>query len=289
MADVDPPLGQEILDVALRQRVLHVHHHDQTDHFWRAVEISERTTHGLKLPQPKTSQKIALTVPPGSCRASHSITAKPPIKYSARKIQAANQSSVPADRNSRAGISAIHSAALMKSACRASGEGGPRQRRLGRTTATARSRSRTSRCCIKPAICAWRCRVNLAARKPISSTSFWRRSVWRGETRLPRLSSALPLPSLFCRFLRNVRAPLGRHPCRSGRAAFLAERLRRQVLAVVRAVVLRLLARRNAHDFDGVADDIGGTLLAFRAGGHFRPIAGYVAANYHRERPTRYE
>src|SRR5208337_110736 len=63
MADVDPALGQEILDVAQRKRVLHVHHHDQTDHFWRAVEISERVTHGLKLPQPKTSQKIALTVP----------------------------------------------------------------------------------------------------------------------------------------------------------------------------------------------------------------------------------
>jgi hypothetical protein len=33
MADVDPALGQEILDIAQRQRVLHVHHHDQTDHF----------------------------------------------------------------------------------------------------------------------------------------------------------------------------------------------------------------------------------------------------------------
>ena len=42
MADVDPALGQEILDVAQRQRVFHVHHHDQTDYFWRAVEISER-------------------------------------------------------------------------------------------------------------------------------------------------------------------------------------------------------------------------------------------------------
>src|SRR5208337_465057 len=41
MADVDPPLGQEILDVPQRQRVPHVHHHDQTDHFWRAVEVSE--------------------------------------------------------------------------------------------------------------------------------------------------------------------------------------------------------------------------------------------------------
>jgi hypothetical protein len=46
MADVDPTLGQEILDAAQRQRVPHVHHHDQTDHFWRTVEISERRTPG---------------------------------------------------------------------------------------------------------------------------------------------------------------------------------------------------------------------------------------------------
>src|SRR5271166_4554358 len=32
MADVDPPLNQEILDVAQRQRIFHVHHHDQTNH-----------------------------------------------------------------------------------------------------------------------------------------------------------------------------------------------------------------------------------------------------------------
>src|ERR1700687_351648 len=63
MSDVDPALGQEILDVAQRQRVLHVHHHDQTDHFWRAVEIPERVSHGLKLRQPNTARKIALTVP----------------------------------------------------------------------------------------------------------------------------------------------------------------------------------------------------------------------------------
>jgi hypothetical protein len=29
-ADVDPALGQQILDVAQRQRISHVHHHDQT-------------------------------------------------------------------------------------------------------------------------------------------------------------------------------------------------------------------------------------------------------------------
>src|SRR5271157_3382332 len=63
MADVDPALGPEILDVAERQRVSHVHHHDKTDDLRRAVEISERVAHGLKLPQPKTVRKIALTMP----------------------------------------------------------------------------------------------------------------------------------------------------------------------------------------------------------------------------------
>src|SRR5271165_5318829 len=70
MADVDPALGQEVFDVAQRQRVFHVHHHDQTDHFWRAVEISERVVHGPKLPQPKTARKIALTTPPRRCSFS---------------------------------------------------------------------------------------------------------------------------------------------------------------------------------------------------------------------------
>ena len=31
VADVDPALGQQILDVAQRQRVSDVHHHDQAD------------------------------------------------------------------------------------------------------------------------------------------------------------------------------------------------------------------------------------------------------------------
>src|SRR5260370_31068887 len=45
MADVDPALGQKILDVAQRQRVFDVHHHDQTDHFLRTTQISERVAH----------------------------------------------------------------------------------------------------------------------------------------------------------------------------------------------------------------------------------------------------
>jgi Oxidoreductase molybdopterin binding domain len=52
VADVDAALGQQILDVAQRQRVSHVHHHDQTDNLWRAVEISERIAHALRLTQP---------------------------------------------------------------------------------------------------------------------------------------------------------------------------------------------------------------------------------------------
>src|ERR1700733_7439947 len=38
MADVDPSLGEEILDIAQRERGFQVDHQDQTDHFWRAVE-----------------------------------------------------------------------------------------------------------------------------------------------------------------------------------------------------------------------------------------------------------
>src|SRR5437667_1800229 len=65
IADVDPALGQEILDVAQRQRESHVHHHDQTDDLWRAVEISERAAHGMKLPRSEAPRALGLTKPSG--------------------------------------------------------------------------------------------------------------------------------------------------------------------------------------------------------------------------------
>ena len=61
VADVDPALGQQILDVAQRQRVSHVHHHDQTDDLWRAVEISERIAHAPKPNTAGTAREFALT------------------------------------------------------------------------------------------------------------------------------------------------------------------------------------------------------------------------------------
>src|SRR4029077_8165058 len=52
VADVDPALGQEIFDVSKRQRVSHVHNHNQTDDLRRAVEITERIAHPPRLTQP---------------------------------------------------------------------------------------------------------------------------------------------------------------------------------------------------------------------------------------------
>ena len=49
VADVDPALGQQILDIAKGQGVPHVHHHDEADDLRRAVEISERVAHDLRL------------------------------------------------------------------------------------------------------------------------------------------------------------------------------------------------------------------------------------------------
>src|SRR6202789_1402614 len=66
MADVDPALGQELLDVAERERISNVHHHDQTDDLRRAVEISERIAHGLKLPRRDALRALCLTTPSGS-------------------------------------------------------------------------------------------------------------------------------------------------------------------------------------------------------------------------------
>ena len=63
MADIDTALGQEILDVAQRQWVSDVHHHDQTDDLWRAVEISERVAHASMLTRPHAGPEFALTEP----------------------------------------------------------------------------------------------------------------------------------------------------------------------------------------------------------------------------------
>src|SRR5262245_18866598 len=52
---------------------------------------------------------------PGSRHANLSVTARPPITNSAKKIQAPGQSSVPADKNSSAPMDTIHNEALMQS------------------------------------------------------------------------------------------------------------------------------------------------------------------------------
>jgi hypothetical protein len=58
MADVDPALGPQILNVAQRQRLPHAHHQDQTDPFRRAVEISERVAHCLALAWPRHRERF---------------------------------------------------------------------------------------------------------------------------------------------------------------------------------------------------------------------------------------
>jgi hypothetical protein len=48
VAQVDPALKQEVLDVPQRQREPHIHHHHQADHLGRGIEVAERTG-GLRL------------------------------------------------------------------------------------------------------------------------------------------------------------------------------------------------------------------------------------------------
>ena len=43
MADVDPTLEQQVLDVPQRQLEPHLHHDHQADHLGRGVEVAERT------------------------------------------------------------------------------------------------------------------------------------------------------------------------------------------------------------------------------------------------------
>jgi hypothetical protein len=51
VADVDPALGQTVIDVAQRERALHVPHCLEADCLRRTVEIAERVADDLNLPQ----------------------------------------------------------------------------------------------------------------------------------------------------------------------------------------------------------------------------------------------
>jgi hypothetical protein len=62
MADVDPALRQEILDIAQRQRVSHIHHHHQANDFWRAVENTGMGCSWLQATTGK-AQEIGLAEP----------------------------------------------------------------------------------------------------------------------------------------------------------------------------------------------------------------------------------
>src|SRR5208337_4456331 len=88
VAEVDPSLGQQILDVAQRQRVSHVHHHEQTDDLWRAVEISERIADGPILRRPKTPRALGLTKPKSRVGPSAPAPIRPTITPATGAAQA---------------------------------------------------------------------------------------------------------------------------------------------------------------------------------------------------------
>ena len=45
MADIDPAFGEQVFNVAQRQRVFDVKHDHEADHLGRTVEIAERVLH----------------------------------------------------------------------------------------------------------------------------------------------------------------------------------------------------------------------------------------------------
>src|SRR4029079_11670229 len=76
------------------------------------------------------------------------------------------------------------------------------------------------------------------------------------------------LPAFGCSGPRYLLAPT---LAKRGGASFAApspQALRSLVLAVVGREVLFLLPGQDAHDLDGVADHVGGALLAFGSLGH---------------------
>src|SRR5665811_556252 len=49
VADIDPPLVEQILDLPQRKRIADVHHHHEADHLGRRVEITEGVLHCRRL------------------------------------------------------------------------------------------------------------------------------------------------------------------------------------------------------------------------------------------------
>src|SRR4029079_1429125 len=72
----------------------------------------------------------------------------------------------------------------------------------------------------------------------------------------------------LCSLPSNLRLAFGAQNLSPRRAAAPSERLRSLVLAVVGAEVLDFLPRGDLGHTDGVADHVGGALLAFRSLGH---------------------
>ena len=67
VADIDPAVGQHILDVSERERVFDVHYHNEPDHFRRTVGIAEGAS------------ASGLPIAAGGCRASCPDRARRPV------------------------------------------------------------------------------------------------------------------------------------------------------------------------------------------------------------------
>src|SRR3984957_13574055 len=144
VADVDPALGQEIFDVSKRQRVSHVHHHDQTDDLRRAVEISERIAHGLKLPRRDALRALCLTTPIalGTARCDPEL---PLLRPGGRDTTTAAPETIRMERSSRRTVSLAFPQSEEKIVDKEHVKGAADRRRALSRTRSARSRA-TRRC-----------------------------------------------------------------------------------------------------------------------------------------------
>ena len=70
MADINSALGQQILDIAKRERILDVQQHRRTDHFGRTVEIAEWIGHQTRLRIRAACRNFSLTMPNADIPAS---------------------------------------------------------------------------------------------------------------------------------------------------------------------------------------------------------------------------
>jgi hypothetical protein len=93
-------------------------------------------------------------------------------------------------------------------------------------------------------------------------------------------------PALHCRFLGNLCPPLRRHGV-GPLSSTLAPKLLSGFVLGSRAIIFRLLTRRNPHDLDGPRNGIGWAALTLRTAWHLGALSNFGIGSEFDFRPAK--